>query len=361
MHDFSHNLWQKRLELLKILYNIEEIKGKFIFQKTIFILKYFGIKNLNYNFQRHEFGPYSFELENEIVFFEKKNFINIENYYNKNRIIANKEKIENYFNRKGYSLRLNSEEGMAICKTEDLFNNELKELKSIELTASMLQLINEGKYNLKKEIIKELRKWKPCIFSEKDIEKIWNLLFSKKIIPEILRNLNLLLEIKPGEKEAHKYHKLISKIIAYIFRKSFRNMEFERGIHKGRKYIDTIYTNSAQTGFFKNLPEKNNIIICNYVIMEAKNYSYDPENPEFDQLASRLNKKVGNFGILVFRKVKNKKIILERCQSYLDDDKYIIFLSDDDIIELVELSRLGLDAEINDYIDNKFKSLIFRS
>lgn len=53
--------------------------------------------------------------------------------------------------------------------------------------------------------------------------------------------------------------------------------------------------------------------------------------------------------------------MLKRCQSYLDDDKYIIFLTDEDIIKLCEYAILNLDAEINDFIDSKFKSLIFRS
>lgn len=361
MIGFTNDIWQRRFEYLKILYNLEEIKGKFIHQKTIFSLEYFGIKSLNFNFKRHKYGPYSFELENEIDFLEEKGFITLVNDYNENRIIVNRKRIEKVFDKYGLSLKLSSEEGKAIYKIEDLFLNDLKDLEMIELIASILLIINERKYVLKSQIINELQKWKPSIFDKEDIEKAWDLLSLKKILPEIVRDVNDLPKIKPGMRGALKYRKLVSKIVSYIFKESFRNMKEEYRTHKRRKYIDTVYTNSAQEGFFKDLPEKNRNIICNYIIMEAKNYTYDPANPEFDQLAGRLNKKVGNFGILVCRTVNNEKLALERCQSYLDDDKFVIILSDKNIIELVGYARLGLFAEINDFIDNKFSSIIFRS
>lgn len=118
---------------------------------------------------------------------------------------------------------------------------------------------------------------------------------------------------------------------------------------------------SQRMGFFKNLPEKNRNIVCNYIIVEAKNYSFDLGNPEFDQLFSRLNKKVGNFGILVCRNINNMKGARKRSQSYLDDDKYILFLTDKDIIKMGRLTLQNLTYQVDNFIDNKFKSLIFRN
>lgn len=173
--------------------------------------------------------------------------------------------------------------------------------------------------------------------------------------------IQALKRLPDGIENATQYHRLASYILYRVFSNSFRNMDFEREQHRGRKRIDTIFTNSAKEGFFKELPKKYKDIDMNYIIVEAKNFFDDPENPEFDQLNGRLNKRVGNFGILICRTVKKRKLCLERSQSYLDNDNYIICLSDDDLIQLLKLSREGLDEEINDTMDNIFKSLIFKS
>ena len=96
--------------------------------------------------------------------------------------------------------------------------------------------------------------------------------------------------------------------------------------------------------------------------MEAKNYSGDPGNEEFDQLAGRLKNEVGQFGILVCRKVKDVKAAMDRCQGYLSDNgKHVIFLTDEDLINLLELYQDGDVKGINDFMDLKLRPLVFRA
>ncbi len=61
------------------------------------------------------------------------------------------------------------------------------------------------------------------------------------------------------------------------------------------------------------------------------------------------------------REIKNHKLVQERSETYLDDNKYIIFLENLDLLSLLKFKHLGLDAELNDFIDDKFRSLLFRS
>ncbi|MBN1860327.1 MAG: hypothetical protein JW840_02575 [Candidatus Thermoplasmatota archaeon] len=170
-----------------------------------------------------------------------------------------------------------------------------------------------------------------------------------------------LKKLTPGPDYAEEYHRLVSQIIYRIFRGSLRNMEIKQEMDHGMKIIDTVYTNSAEKGFFENLSKKFKIK-CPYIILEAKNYSYDPENPEFDQLAGRLKDNIGKFGILVCRKIEDLSVAKERCEGYLDDgDKHIIFLTDEELLDLLELYQDNDLDSINDFMDKKIRPLIFKS
>jgi hypothetical protein len=172
--------------------------------------------------------------------------------------------------------------------------------------------------------------------------------------------IETLKNIPSGVDNAEKYHRLVSQIIYRIFRGSLRNMEIKYDMNYGRKIIDTVYSNIAEKGFFENLSKKFRIK-CPYIILEAKNYSYDPENPEFDQLAGRLLDKIGKFGILACRKIDDEDAVKERCEGYLGDNKYVIFFTDNDLINLLELYQNNDYEEINDFMDKKIRPLIFKS
>ena len=123
----------------------------------------------------------------------------------------------------------------------------------------------------------------------------------------------------------------------------------------GIKRIDIVFTNSAKDGFFLNLTNQVN---CNYPMIEVKNISHDPGNVELDQLAGRFNKYRGNFGILVCRKIEDKTKVIERCKTHLPD-RFIIVLSENDVVELLEFSRESMFEEIDEYMDTKLKEVLF--
>ena len=164
--------------------------------------------------------------------------------------------------------------------------------------------------------------------------------------------------ISVNEENAEKYHRLSSLIINRIFHDSLGNMEIKLEMFKGRKIPDTVFTNTAENGFFKKL---ETTCKCNYIIVEAKNINKDPDNDEFDQLSGRLNDLVGKFGILVCRNIVNDKAVQERCETYLDKKEYLIALTDNDLISLLDLRRENDVSGINDFMDKKLRPLVFRS
>lgn len=237
-----------------------------------------------------------------------------------------------------------------------------------------VRLYQKTKYNLFSEIIKpkDILDVIPIDNSVEDpkdskFKKVKRKNRIKEILPNpsslSLENLyrKVLENIKPGQENAEVYHRIASHIIYRVFRGSLRNMEIKQDTDKGLKIIDTVFTNNAENGFFANL-SKNFQIKCPYIILEAKNYNFDPKNPEFDQLAGRLKDNIGKFGILVCRGIDNLDIVKQRCESYLDDGgKHIIFLIDDDLINLLEMYQDGDFKGIDDFMDKKIRPLVFKS
>ncbi len=185
---------------------------------------------------------------------------------------------------------------------------------------------------------------------------------STKIVlpdPKELSIENLYIErlksILPGHDDSYEYHHIVAYALGRIFRGSLKNLRMEVKMEEGIKRIDIVFTNSAKNGFFFKL---NNQVKCNYPMIEVKNISHDPGNVEIDQLAGRFNDNRGNFGILVCRKIEDKKKVIERCKTYLPN-RYIVTLSENDLVELLEFSRESMFEEIDDFIDTKLKELIF--
>ena len=163
--------------------------------------------------------------------------------------------------------------------------------------------------------------------------------------------------IDVGPDDAELYHRLMSYAISRIFRGSLRNMQIKETVGDRIKIIDTVFTNCAEKGFFKNIQNKKSD--CLHPMIEVKNTKKDPANPEIDQLNGRLSKVRGNFGILICREVKDEKAVNKRCQTHLPG-RLILFLSDADVIELLEYYRDGGYEDIDDFMDRKLKDLLFR-
>ncbi len=161
-------------------------------------------------------------------------------------------------------------------------------------------------------------------------------------------------KIKKGE-EPEEYHRTISHALARIFRTSLRNMDMKVSINGGIKIIDTLFTNSAKEGFFQNLRTQIN---CIHLVVEVKNISEDPSNPEFDQLNGRLNTYRSKFGILLCREIKDESRAVSICKTYLPDHT-IIFLTDEDIFSMLKFSRDNQIEEINDFMDDRLKKVQF--
>jgi hypothetical protein len=94
-------------------------------------------------------------------------------------------------------------------------------------------------------------------------------------------------------------------------------------------------------------------------MVECKNYSGDPNNPELDQLAGRFAVNRGKFGFLICRKITNKILFIKRCKDTANDGRgFIIVLDDDDIGILLNLKTGNKGREINNYLEERYQQLV---
>lgn len=165
-----------------------------------------------------------------------------------------------------------------------------------------------------------------------------------------------LRSIKPGKTDADRYHNTIIGVLEAIFSPNLYSPTKEDPIHEGRKRIDITYVNGAKSGFFEYL---NKHIPCPLIMCECKNYSEDPQNPELDQLAMRLSPRRGKLGVLVCRKVEDRKKMDKHCKDRASDEHgYIIVLDDEDLVTLLQYKKNFEEDKIEDFLTDKYKKLL---
>jgi hypothetical protein len=222
------------------------------------------------------------------------------------------------------------------------------------------QFSREDLYNFSQRHPDVLRKYKETLpgkakpISDQEIE--WRQKYPREVE---LGDLGTELDaIKPGPSEAGSYHNAILGLLSAIYYPSLTRPVKEAEIDEGRKRIDIRFDNAADSGFFSKLVNQHKVF-APYVMVECKNYSEDPSNPELDQLRGRLGRKRGNFGLLVCRKVDDSELMLKRCKDIVNgSDQVIIVLEDGDIREMLRLKKLKGDEGVSDYMQGKLDQVL---
>lgn len=197
-------------------------------------------------------------------------------------------------------------------------------------------------------------------FKQETISKISNtnnLPVSKEELSEIIDTLiSELKSIPTGGTAATQYHHLMSGILELLFYPYVSHPRIEEEIHDGRKRIDIVFSNTAETGFFFLLGTTYNVP-CSWIMVECKNYSKDITNPELDQMAGRFSARRGQFGIICCRSLQDKELFIKRESDTVKDGRgYIIHLTDDEIIEL--LNHRKENVLVDDYLIEKYNEII---
>ncbi|MBK2402824.1 hypothetical protein EPJ89_06570 [Erysipelothrix sp. strain 2 (EsS2-6-Brazil)] len=155
------------------------------------------------------------------------------------------------------------------------------------------------------------------------------------VIDAFIHTLN---SIPTGKDSAYEYHDCILGILTFIFYPSLSNPKKETPIDEDSKRIDICFTNTSESGFFRNLKTE---IASNYIYVECKNYSNDVSNPEYDQLANRFNISSSMVGFLICRSIKNEKSSFRKVSGhYRRTGALIIPITDSHIFSMLELMKI---------------------
>ena len=132
-----------------------------------------------------------------------------------------------------------------------------------------------------------------------------------------------------------------------------------KALHEGRKRIDITFDNAAESGFFRKL---ENNLPCMFIMMECKNYSTDPKNPELDQLMGRFSNNRGKFGILFCRMIDDLDLLLKRCSDiYYDGNGLIIPLEDSDLLRILDNKATTGTHPEEEILFERMRSIAFRN
>ena len=163
--------------------------------------------------------------------------------------------------------------------------------------------------------------------------------------------------IPSGPADADAYHRFIIGLLSFLFYPNLAMPMREDIIHDGRKIIDVTYVNTLQGGLFQRFPQAV-LKPAPKIIVECKNYTDDPTNPAFDQLAGRFGPR-GWLGLLLCRTLTDRARAVARCRDTVRDGRgYMIPLDDSDIQAMLRHVESGNRPFVNGHLERIFSDLL---
>lgn len=142
-----------------------------------------------------------------------------------------------------------------------------------------------------------------------------------------------LNSIKPGKTEWSSYQKLIANIMEYLFTPPLGKPRYELSDKTKTNRRDITIPNYAENGFWRLLRETN---FADYIVIDAKNLTKSIEKRDVLQVSNYLKKYgTGLFGMIVSRNKPHQNAIHTQREHWIADNKLVIFLQDEDIIQML--------------------------
>ena len=202
----------------------------------------------------------------------------------------------------------------------------------------------QPKYNelLQKEniIIWDINKLANLFYDQLDLireTKLYHLLYNaSKIRKEKSQSekfIDELKNIKRGRNNWVEYQKLCVNIFEYLFTPPLAKPLYELSDSSRVNRRDIIIPNYADKGFWKFIREK---YFADYIVIDAKNLTKSIQKKEVLQISNYLKSfGTGLFGIITSRITPQNNAILTQREHWIAYNKLIIFLDDQDLIQML--------------------------
>jgi len=169
---------------------------------------------------------------------------------------------------------------------------------------------------------------------------------------------NKLTKIKWWNDQAAEFHKTVKNILDIVLKPNLINWIIEQEVLEWIKRIDILYENKALYWFFNWLNYLKRVD-CAFIPVECKNYWWDINNPEIDQLIWRFGKTIWKFWLLIANTISNKTILIKKLnKNYLDDKGFVIYFDKDEIIKMAEFYLNNDEEWISNIFMERFKEVI---
>jgi hypothetical protein len=160
------------------------------------------------------------------------------------------------------------------------------------------------------------------------------------------RVLELLLQLArmpTGRASAAAYEDLVVEVLNYAFYPSLGIPTQQSRSDDGLDLRDIVYPIRNQHWFWQ---EMRSCCRTRFVVVECKNHAEAPGQREVESLQQYLfDKAMRTVGLLVARQRPSPSALVARRRAWLEYDKLILFLSDDDLAELLLAKSRGEDPE----------------
>jgi hypothetical protein len=168
--------------------------------------------------------------------------------------------------------------------------------------------------------------------------------------------LEKLKTVSVGTADATNFQWLMTLVLRRVFEPDLTNFKVEHLNTGGRKRAEITASNRSAKGFFAWLRDST-VIKCPLIFVGCWNYKTIDQD-EVERFANKLTTLNGEFGLLIYRGVENRTKILERCRKFLEAQKYIVPLTDRDVVNLFKMRVEGEEDEVLNCLDDRFKELI---
>lgn len=159
--------------------------------------------------------------------------------------------------------------------------------------------------------------------------------------------INKLRNIRPGRAEWRNYEDVCIEILSYAFTPPLSPPTIQSSSEDGLDRRDAIYAIRPGNRIWDALRTECR---TRFVVAEFKNFEDGPGQNEVESLQQYLfPKAMRSFGILCSRKKPSDSALLARRRAWVENDKLIVILSDEGMIDLINAKESGSDpAEIID-------------
>ena len=158
----------------------------------------------------------------------------------------------------------------------------------------------------------------------------------------------------PGRDHWKQYENVCTEILTYVFSPALATPDIQSRSDDGLDIIDAIFairTHQAPWSLVRSEYRTR------FVVAEFKNYSDPIGQNQVESLAQYLWRPSQRFfGLLVSRQDPSASAIAQRRRKWLEEEKCIVFLSDADLNEMLQLRQI--DAEPFDVIDARLEEFL---